>query len=62
MNREREHRTEPAGEVVDLVLKVPPDMYRAFQRCVWILINDSGRDQLSVMEEVIRDFLVKHGC
>ncbi|HBI13924.1 MAG TPA: hypothetical protein DDY20_00090 [Desulfobulbaceae bacterium] len=51
--------SELAAEVK---LFVPEDMYRAFQRCVWVLINESGRDQRDIMREVIRDFLVKHGC
>ena len=46
----------------ELTIKVPADLYRAFQRCTWILINETGRDQLEIMDEMVRDFLVKHGC
>ena len=46
----------------ELTIKVPADLYRAYQRCTWILINETGRDQLEVMDEMVRDFLVKHGC
>jgi hypothetical protein len=45
-----------------LNLQVSPDLCRAFQRCTWIIINETGRDQLSIMDEMVRDFLVKHGC
>ncbi len=46
----------------EIKLFVPADRYRAFQRCVWIQIHESGRTQLDVMKEVVDDFLVKHGC
>jgi hypothetical protein len=46
----------------EITIKVPADLYRAYQRCTWILINETGRDQLEVMDEMVRDFLVKHGC
>jgi hypothetical protein len=51
-----------APELAELKLFVPDDLYRAFQRCVWVLINETGRDQRDIMREVVRDFLVKHGC
>jgi hypothetical protein len=46
----------------ELTIKVPADLYRAYHRCSWILINETGRDQLEIMDEMVRDFLVKHGC
>lgn len=49
-------------ELTELKLFVEEDLYRAFQRCVWILINETGRDQHDIMREAVRDFLVKHGC
>jgi len=45
-----------------LQFKVRADLYRAFHRCTWVLINETGRDQIDIMHEVIRDFLIKHGC
>ena len=51
-----------APELAEVKLFVPDDLYRAFQRCVWVLINETGRDQKEIMREVVRDFLVKHGC
>ncbi|MFZ5759130.1 MAG: hypothetical protein ACOY32_05800 [Thermodesulfobacteriota bacterium] len=57
---EGQHR--PGRELVPLIIKVRPDLYRAFHRCTWILIHESGRTQLDVMEEMVEDFLVKHQC
>jgi len=58
MNGPDESTPEPAP----IKLYVPDDLYRAFQRCVWVLINETGRDQREIMREVVHDFLVKHGC
>ncbi len=49
-------------ELVDLTLKIPADLYRAYQRCTWVIINNTPTDQLEIMREMVRDFLVKHGC
>ncbi len=46
----------------EIKLVVPADQYRAFQRCVWILVHETGRTQLDVMQEVVADFLIKHEC
>ena len=56
-----ENKTE-YPELKEVKLFVKDDLYRAFQRCVWVLINETGRDQRDIMEEAVRDFLVKHGC
>jgi hypothetical protein len=45
-----------------LELLVPSDLSRAFRRCTWLLINETGKSQLEIIQEMIRDFLVKHGC
>ena len=59
-----DHDRQPESTVglVELKLQIPEDLYRAFQRCLWIRINETGKTQLHLMEEVIHDFLVKHGC
>ncbi len=49
-------------EFAEIKIFVSPERYRAFQRCVWIQIHESGRSQLEVMQEVVDDFLLKHGC
>ena len=43
-------------------VKIPDDLYRAYQRCTWILINETEKNQLEIMDEMVRDFLTKHGC
>ena len=53
---------QSSASLSELKLLVPDDLYRAFQRCVWVLINETGRDQQEIMQEVVHDFLVKHGC
>lgn len=53
---------EPDGNLETIRLRVPADLYRAFQRCTWVLINETGHSQLEIMEEVVEDFLIKHGC
>lgn len=50
------------GQPELLKLWVDPHSARAFQRCVWIIVHETGRSQLEIMEEMVRDFLVKHGC
>ena len=49
-------------EVAQLTLHLRPDLYRAFRRCSWIIIHETGRDQIEIMNEMVHDFLVKHGC
>ncbi len=52
----------PGEGLAEVRLFLPEDLYRAFHRCVWILVNETGRDRLDIMRELIHDFLVKHGC
>lgn len=49
-------------DLVELKLIVPKDLYRAYQRCSWMITNETGRGQLAVMEEMVLDFLLKKGC
>ena len=46
----------------ELKLLVPADLCRAWQRCSWLIIQETERSRVDVMEEMVRDFLVKHGC
>ena len=41
---------------------VSDELYRAFQRCVWILVHETGRDRFDIMREVVHDFLIKYEC
>lgn len=60
------NNTPPSGtenlNTEELKLYVSPDQYRAFQRCMWIRINETGQTQLDIMDEMVNDFLIKHGC
>jgi len=57
-----EGQADHAAHLVELKLLLPEDLYRAFQRCLWLRINETEETQLHLMEEVIRDYLIKHGC
>jgi len=48
--------------LVELKIRVPCDLFVAYQRCSWSIVHETGRPPLAVMEEMVRDFLVKHGC
>lgn len=52
----------PEQARAEIKLVVREDLYRAFQRCVWMQVQESGRTQLEIMEELVRDFLRKYGC
>ncbi len=60
----QDERFEPGedAELAELKLKISSDLFRAFQRCSWMIIHETGRTQLEVMDELVEDFLVKHGC
>ena len=47
--------------LVEVKLLIPEDLARAYHRCTWVLV-DGGRSRLDSMSEMVRDFLVKHGC
>ena len=53
---------EPVGNTERLTLQVDPDLFRAFQRCVWIIVHETGRSQVEIMNEMVHDFLLKHNC
>lgn len=63
MAGKEEHHEVPEYAGTELLqLRVDGDIYRAFQRCMWIIIHDTGRSQMEIMNEMVRDFLVKHQC
>lgn len=55
-------QADPEVELQSLNLQLPADLYRAYQRCTWMIINETGRSQIEIMDEMVRDFLIKHGC
>jgi hypothetical protein len=48
--------------LVDLKIQIPQELYIAYQRCSWIIVHETGRKPLDVMQEMVGDFLMKHGC
>jgi len=61
-NRAGKGVASPTGATELLALHVSPELVRAFQRCKWGIIAETGRDQVEIMNEMVSDFLVKHGC
>lgn len=53
---------EKSPHLVELKIQLPQDLYVAYQRCSWAIIHEDGRTPIEVMEEMVRDFLIKHGC
>ena len=62
MSEELLSEKEESLLLVDLKLQIPEELYIAYQRCSWIIVHESGRKPLDVMQEMVRDFLVKYGC
>ena len=50
------------SDLSELKVLVSEDLARAWQRCTWIITHETGRTKTDIMAEMIRDFLVKHGC
>ena len=46
----------------EVKLLLPHDVARAWQRCTWILTNETKKSRIDIMEEMVRDFLCKNGC
>lgn len=57
---DQQHAAEEESE--RLILQVDRDLFRAFQRCVWIIVHETGRSKIEIMNEMVRDFLIKHDC
>lgn len=63
MDCEQQSQDEGMGQqLVSVTMYLPPDLHRAFRRCVWSITHETGRDQIEIMHEMVHDFLVKHGC
>ncbi|MFA7383614.1 MAG: hypothetical protein WC001_09195 [Desulfurivibrionaceae bacterium] len=59
---EQRQPVDRAGEGERLILQVDSDLFRAFQRCVWIIIHETGKPKIEITNEMVRDFLIKHNC
>lgn len=49
-------------ESVDLTVRIPENLYRAYQRGCLIINHESGRDRNELAREMVTDFLKKYGC
>lgn len=59
---ETESGAVAAEGLKELKLLVPDELHRAWQRCSWVLLSETGRSRTAIMSEMVHDFLVKHGC
>lgn len=53
---------QEATDLVELKLLIPEDLFRAWQRCSWLIAGEKEKSRTDVMEEMVREFLTKHGC
>lgn len=54
--------TISSADLHELKLLVPAELHRAWQRCSWVLVSETGCSRTDIMSEMVHDFLVKHGC
>lgn len=63
-----DHQSRPCSSAAqrsklsEIKILVPDNLAAAWQRCSWVLIQEKKQNRLESMEEMVRDFLVKHGC
>ncbi len=58
----RSSDSEFGPDLTEITVLVPEDLAVAWQRCSWVLVQEKGQGRLESMAEMVRDFLVKHGC
>jgi hypothetical protein len=49
-------------EYEELTIYVRPDLYRAFRRCVWMTIYETGMSQIDIHNEMIEELLKNRQC
>ncbi len=54
--------TPSSEDLVSLSIRVPQNLYRAYQRGCWIVSQETGRSREELAQEMVTDFLVKYGC
>ena len=55
-------KSSNGDNLTELKIFVPDELARAWQRCSWLLVNDTGRERTDIMKEMVSDYLVKYGC
>ncbi len=61
-NTESAERRRVDDTLAEVKLFLPDELARAWQRCCWLLVNDTGKQRTDIMEEMVTDYLIKHGC
>ncbi len=49
-------------ELEEMVLILRPDLVRAFRRCVWMEVHETGRSPFEVQNRLIEELLRLKGC
>jgi hypothetical protein len=62
ISKEPETKTDTPEEYELLTIHVRPDLYRAFRRCVWMTIYETGRSQTDIHNEMIEELLRNRQC
>lgn len=54
--------TDERENLAELKIFVSEDIARAWQRCSWVIVHETGRKRTDIMSEMVQDFLVKYEC
>ncbi len=55
-------RKDNDEELALLKIHVRPDLYRAFRRCVWMTVYETGMPIVEVHNKLIEELLKGQGC
>lgn len=53
---------EREEDLQELTIHVRSDLYRAFRRCVWMTIHETGKTPIEVHNELIEELLKSRKC
>ena len=59
---EKNRRSEGQDEYEVLQIQVRPDLYRAFRRCVWMTVHETGMSIVDIHNSMIEELLRKKEC
>ncbi|RUM87047.1 MAG: hypothetical protein DSZ23_06340 [Thermodesulfatator sp.] len=62
MDVEKDKSTVPGEEYEVLKIHVRPDLYRAFRRCVWMTVHETGMSIVEIHNKMIEDLLKSREC
>ena len=62
IERESNSNKDQQGDIELLQIHVRPDLYRAFRRCVWMTVFETGMSIVEVHNMLIEDLLKQKGC